>query len=341
MRSQLGQLAIAVIVIALGVALAAGMLLANAALREGFEESVAALAGRADLEVSALSGGTIDEGVLETVRAVQGVEAAAPLLLGMGFIETRHGEKSEAIEGAATGVAANSEKKRVRLRIVGVDMLDDASVRVYRSSADEAGIKDPLVFMNQPDSVLAPQLFLGRHGYRRGDPIEVETPAGRKRLVVRGVLASEGVGQAFGGDFVVMDLYSAQQVLAAEGRLSQVDVVVKGASPGEVAERLRKALPPHLGVGVVADRRAELSRTAAGFQLMLNVIGALGLVLAVLITANRLATVYQERLWEMGVLRGMGWTPGALVRDLLAEARPIGKPWRAGLVFRSATYLAT
>jgi hypothetical protein len=53
-RSQLGQLSVAIIVIALGVALSAGMLLANAALRDSFEESIDAMAGRADLVVTAM-----------------------------------------------------------------------------------------------------------------------------------------------------------------------------------------------------------------------------------------------------------------------------------------------
>ena len=55
-------------------------------------------------------------------------------------------------------------------------MLDDSSVRVYRSSAaEDAGIEDPLIFMSQPDSALAPQRFLDRHGYKRGDTIDCIT----------------------------------------------------------------------------------------------------------------------------------------------------------------------
>ena len=49
-------------------------------------------------------------------------------------------------------------------------------------------------------------------------------------------------------------------------------------------------------------------------------IGAFALLLAVLITGNRLATIYQERLWEMGVMRALGVSRARLVRELLLEA---------------------
>ena len=147
LRHQLGQLSVAILVIALGVALSAGMLLANAALRESFAESVDSLAGAADLQITARSGGAFDEEVVADVKAVPGVAAAAPLLLGRGFLE---------------------DDSRTAVRLVGVDMLDDATVRVYeRSPTESAGIEDPLIFLNQTDSVLVSEGFLRRHGFER------------------------------------------------------------------------------------------------------------------------------------------------------------------------------
>ena len=61
-RTRLGAMAAAVVVIALGVGLAAGMLLANHALREGFARSTGALAGRAHLTVRPYADGTVEQG---------------------------------------------------------------------------------------------------------------------------------------------------------------------------------------------------------------------------------------------------------------------------------------
>jgi putative ABC transport system permease protein len=300
LRRELPQLAMAVVVIALGVALAAGVLLANDALRARFDASVDALAGAADLQIVTQSGGSFDGSSLDVVRAVPGVRAAAPLLVATTFLH----------DGAAT-----------RVRLIGVDMLDDASVRVYRGTDGGAILDDPLAFLNQPDSVLVPRALATRLGITAGGALEIETPLGRRTLTVRGLLDDAGVASASGGNLLVMDLYPAQQSVGADGRVSQIDVVADDPTRvGELQVALRAALPSHLDVGRVADRKRELSRAAAAFQAMLDVIATMGLVLAALITSNRLSTVYQARLWEMGVLRALGLRPAALVRSLVGEA---------------------
>ncbi len=300
-RPQLGQLSVAIVVIALGVALAAGMLLANTTLRDSFEESVQALAGRADLQVTALSGSAFDAALLPSLKSVPGVDAAAPLLLGKAFLE---------------------DDDQTAVRIVGVDMLDDATVRLYEKSPTQAaGIDDPLVFLNQTDSALVSEVFLRRHASDHDRGFWLSTPSGRRRLVARGVLADRGVARAFGGEMAILDLFAAQDLLAAPDGISQIDILLApDADPQEVGARLRRILPPHLVLETVAARSAAVGELVAGFQIMLNAMAAMGLGLAALITANRLSTIYQERTWELGVLRAQGMSPGALQRSLLLEA---------------------
>lgn len=299
-RPQLRQLAMAIVVIALGVALSSAMLLANRALRDRFDESIDALAGVADLQVTARSGGTLDESLLETVRATDGVRAAAPLLVGMAFA---------------------AQEPPLRLRLIGVDMLDDDSVRVYRRHDAAPEMEDPLAFLAQPDSVLVPRALAVRLGVEVGESLTVETGQGRRRLTVRGVLDDAGVARAAAGNLLVMDLFAAQDALGVPGRVTQLDVVLDPAARGaDVEARLRAALPEHVDVAQVATRKAELSRAAAAFQLMLEVVATMGLVLAALITANRLSTVYQGRRWEIGVMRTLGARPAGLVGTLLVEA---------------------
>ncbi|MDG2306053.1 MAG: hypothetical protein P8R42_15670, partial [Candidatus Binatia bacterium] len=101
----------------------------------------------------------------------------------------------------------------------------------------------------------------------------------------------------------------------------QIDVAVEpDVSVEEMGVRLREALPAHLGIATVEARRAEMSDLAAGFAVMVNAMSAIGLVLAILITANRLSTIYLQRHWELSVLRGQGMSTRSLVRNLLVEA---------------------
>ena len=119
LRPHLGALSTAVVVIALGIALAAASLLANHALRDGFERSIDALAGRADLEIVARGEKAFDGRVLEQIREVPGVTAAASLLNEGAFLDVG--------EGPA-------------VRVIGVDMLDEATLRVYERAEGRAAL---------------------------------------------------------------------------------------------------------------------------------------------------------------------------------------------------------
>ncbi|MDG2306417.1 MAG: ABC transporter permease [Candidatus Binatia bacterium] len=299
-RPQLGQLLIAVATIALGVALAAAILLSNASLVRSFEESLDVLAGEADLQVTGLSGGVVDETLVETVRAVPGVDVAAALLVGTAYVDA---------------------EEPMSVRIIGVDMLDESSVEIYRARAQVAGMHDPLIFLNQPDSVLFTASLAEELGAEVGDRIPVELPVGRRTWTLRGLLDEDAVAQAFGGRLVVMDLFGAQRSLGAEGGASQIDVRIDPTEKAtDVGARLRGALPEHLSVELLVDRREDLAESLTAFHLVIDLIGGMGLLLAILVTGNRLSTVYQERLWEMGVMRSLGTSRAKLVRDLLFEA---------------------
>lgn len=299
-RPQLGQLLIAVLTIALGVALAAGILLANASLVKSFEESIDVLAGNAELQITTLAGGPLDEAVIERVRETPGVQEAAALLVGTAYLE-----------GASP----------LSVRVIGVDMLDESAVRLYQAGETVAAMDDPLIFMNQQDSVLFTRALADRRDVEIGDTLGVELPTGRQIWTIRGVLEDDAVAGAFGGRLVVMDLYAAQQALGVPGGASQFDVrVVPGADPTEVGSRLRSVLPNHVAVELLSERRTRLADSTTAIQIIIDMIGGMALLLAVLVTANRLSTVYQERLWEMGVMRALGISRTKLVRDLLVEA---------------------
>lgn len=297
-RARLGQLSAAVIMIALGVALAAGTIMANQALRKSFHEALEALSGQADLQVVAAAGGAFPASVLDEVRSVDGVEAAAALVSGIAHLDERLG----------AGV----------IRILGVDLLDDASVRIFESENGTAAIDEPLIFLNQPDSIAVPRAFADAHGIREGSPLVIETASGTQSLTVRGILEDLGAGRSFGGNFGVMDLYAAQELLDLKELASQIDLIAP--DPARARAELRRVLPEHLSIASVEERNQDRARTLAAFQVIQDLVSVLGLLLAALIASNRLATVYQARLWEIGVMRALGRSPRQITRRLLLEA---------------------
>src|SRR5512140_1081145 len=114
--------------IALGVAVFVGMHTANQSVLFAFHRTIDRIAGSTQLQISAGEPG-FDEEVLDKVRDVPGVRAAAPV-----------------IEASISTGSGN-------LLLLGVDMLGDRSLRNYDFEEGDAAIDDPLVFLAQPDSL--------------------------------------------------------------------------------------------------------------------------------------------------------------------------------------------
>ena len=141
--------------------------------------------------------GFFPEEVATAVAAVPGVELAVPVVNATAFTNDESGEL---------------------LTVHGVDITEDAAVRVYEAR-NAAGLRldDPLVFLSQPDSIALTRTFAEARGLHEGDSISLETPTGRQRFTVRGLLEPTGVGRVYGGNLVVMDLYAAEAAFTRPG----------------------------------------------------------------------------------------------------------------------------
>src|SRR5213079_501522 len=242
--------------------------------------TVLAVAWGVALVVVAGEGGLFPEGVAATVGTVPGIEAAVPSVKGAAYADG--GEL---------------------LTVYGVDLTGDAPERVYGARLE---LDDPLVFLARPDSIALARPFAAAHGLALGDRFELATPAGRRNFTLRGLLDAEGVARAYGGNVAVMDLFAAEELFTRRGFITGVDVVVApDADVREVAEVIVALLPAGLRVEAPAQRQADLRRVTDSLRVALQALGLFGLVAAFLITFNRLSTVFEERAWQLGVLRAV------------------------------------
>src|SRR5437016_1893544 len=298
-RGGAARLALTVLAVAWGVALVAGVCLANRAVLRAFVEVIDTMAGRAALEVVAGEGGLFPEDVAAAVGATPGVEAAAPCVKGAAFAE-----------GGAL------------LTVYGVDLTGDSTERVYGARLE---VDDPLAFLARPDSIAVARSFAAKQGLRPGDRLELTTPAGRRAFTVRGLLDAGGVARAYAGNVAAMDLHAAEQLFTRRGFITGVDVVVAPeADVRRVAEAIARRLPAGLRVGATAERQADLRRVTESLRTALQALGLFGLVAAFLITFNRLSTVFEERAWQLGVLRAVGVRTSAVWRSLVGESLLVG-----------------
>jgi putative ABC transport system permease protein len=290
--------------IALGVALFVAVRIVNHSTVASFHESVEAATGKATLTVSAGEAG-FPEAMLETIEKVTGVERAVPL------VETR-------------GFLADPQHRGETLAILGVDILREQEVRTYEAVGEEV-IEDPLVFLNQPDSVVLTREFAKAHGLERGAKLDLATARGKVKLTVRGLLEPKGPATAFGGHIAIMDIDGARRTFGKEGKLDRVDVVTaENADLEAVARELERALGPGYRTERPATRSAELEDMVRSFQAMTSVFSLLALIVGLVLVANTASITVAERRREIGVLRAVGAGRRMVLALILAESAAVG-----------------
>src|SRR5438067_7812056 len=305
LRGHTGRLVLTLIALAWGVALVCAIDVVNRAVLSSFVEVIDTMAGRAALEIAAGEGALFPEDVATRAAAVAGVELAVPVVSAAAFTTDGSGEL---------------------MTVHGVDITNDAAVRVY-DVRDEGGIliDDPLVFLSQPDSILLPRTFAAPRGFDVGTRLELETPTGRRQFTVRGLIEPEGIGRVHGGNLVVMDLFAAEKAFTRPGLINRVDIVVaRDWELGVVRDALASVLPEGLQVTAPAQRKVDLHRIMRSVQVMLQGASLLVLLAAFLIVFNRLSAVFEARIWQVGVMRAMGFSPMDVWLEHIAESLIVG-----------------
>ena len=247
----------------------------------------------------------LDEAVAEKIASVPGVELAVPTVAATAFTTDGSGDL---------------------LAVHGVDVTNDAAVRIYESRDEsKLAIDDPLVFLSQPSSIALTREFAARKGLTLDSAVELVTPTGRRSFVVRALLEPHGIAKVYGGNLVVMDLQAAEAFFTEPGMINRIDVVARrdgdlDRTRADVATRL----PPGLRIETPAQRKADLQRVTAALQTMLSALGVVGLIAAFLISFSRIATMYDGRSWQIGMLRTAGIPARVVWWELVKESLIIG-----------------
>ena len=299
-----GRSLLTMIGVTLGVALYVAISLVNRATLSNFEQSVESLTGTASLTV--LGGRTgFPASVVDTVRATEGVAHAVGML------------EMTAYYNAKDGTAKT-------ITVLGIDLLNEASVRSYKASNQDV-IDDPLVFLNQPDSIIVTTLFASQNGLALEDKLPLNTAFGVKLFTIRGMLSAEGPAKAYGGALAIMDIDGAQLSFGREDKLDRVDVIVRtGAPVEEVRQRVAAAIGPSYRVEDPTGQTRGLHSMVASFQALLSLVSALALLVAIFLVGNAVTIAVAERRREIGTLRAIGVTRATILTVFLAEATLLG-----------------
>jgi len=302
-RTHRLRVAMTTLGIALGVSVFFAIRTANAALLESLSLAVERLAGKSTLEVTAGEAG-FPEQTLDTVRATPGVQIAEPVI--------------EVIVHTALQDEGN-------LLILGVDTTGDQQLRQYDFDKNQTQVADQLTFLAQPNAILLSRSFADRHGLTIGSHLPIFTSHGKTDFVVEGTFKPTGVGEVFGGNIAVMDVYSAQVVFARGHNFDRIDLV---NSPSVTVDGLQQSLRARLpqGIDVVRPemKGRELENAVTAMRLGMMITSFIALLVGVYIIFNSFTIAVNQRWKEIGILRAIGVERGNINFMFLGEAFCMG-----------------
>lgn len=296
--------------VSLGVAVFVAIRLASHSAMASFGGTVDAVAGKANLEVSASSEG-FDERLYPAIRREPGVRAAAPVI--------------EVFARARTGGPLPARSARARddwpetVLVLGLDPFAEEPFQRVRGDRGDDGQGSEALSLLAPRSAFITASYAMRLGIHAGDTLTVLASGRPEPLVVRRVLGGSDLDQALGGSVVIVDIATAQDVFRRYGRIDRVDLLVDQSTRDRVREALARRLSADLTVDLPAGRTRQVENMVEAFRLNLEALSFIALFVAMFLIFNAVAMSVLRWRREIGMLRAVGVTRGGVVGLFLGE----------------------
>jgi putative ABC transport system permease protein len=286
--------------IATGVALVFAVLVSNSSIGTSAREMVRGVAGRADLQVSARGGEGFPARLVERVRALDAVEAAAPLLTQHAVL--RNGTRTATVElvgidasFAEVGGLGSALALRGLLVLPGI-YLADAAGAALGLPAGEAAARDVAVAVR------------GRVSGTR----------------VNGVLGEREIGSLADGQVAAASLDRVQELSGLAGQATRILVKSLPGREQESRAALERLAGDRLTVGAVDDELRALAVATAPNDQATAMFAAVAAVVGLLLTGTAMLLTVPSRRRELAQLRVHGYGDGQAALVALSQAAALG-----------------
>jgi len=286
--------ALTVFAVALGVSVVLAIELAGNAAAGSFRSSLETLSGNTNLEVTA-AGGIPEQTVATLERLPYPIQLYA-----------RVEDYTTVADSAQT------------VPLIGLDLISESNNDSPQSRAfDTVDAENALQYLNDMNSV-----WVGsRLGYKPGDRIRLLVNDHTREYVVRGIFNDQNEGVSA----IVMDIATAQRELGRMGRVDRVLLKVPDEpSIEEWQRRIRDALPSGIEVRLAGSGTAENRKMLSAFRWNLRVLSYVALVVGAFLIYNTISVSVVRRRPEIGIVRALGATRGAILLAFLGEAACFG-----------------
>ena len=289
--------------VALGVALYVAIQIANYSANRAFEASVDLVAGRAQLEVRAPAG-NLDDKFFPIVARQPGIAAATPFVQGIVVLPDYPGEY---------------------LDLLGIDVLTNEPFRTFNLTDFEKDQFDLQQWLRGPHTVAVSEELARRHHLQAGEAIAGQVNGKTFRLTIGYLLRARDTGAGVDPSFAAMDIGWAQELLGRTHELDSISLrLTKGTNPEKVAADLRRQLPSDISVTPPEQRSAEVEKMLAGFELNLQAMSLVSLLVGMFLIYNTVEASVIRRRQEIGILRSLGLSNREVSSLFLGEAVVLG-----------------
>ena len=296
--------------VALGLAVVGAVHLSTKRAVASFSESLDLVEGHSDFHVQG-SGFPLQEGWLQEF---------------VWFWE--FGSMTPRLEGRA------QTPDGTKVRVYGVDLVGDTAVRDYFRSQDGSARTDSrndrltpgsfLRLLEKDRQILVPETLAHRQKLQVGSELKLGIGGRTRSFEVGSILGRFGIAGAFGGNLIVMDISTAQDVLGKVGVIDRIDFRLDDSRQESAVQRVERQIAGRLTLHRKGDLSRQSTRMLGSFQLNLRVLSYLGLIVGVVLIYNSVGLSAISRRSEVAILQALGTSRSVIFALFLAEAAVLG-----------------
>ncbi len=288
--------------VAIGVAVTVAVRLANASAIASFSSTANMVAGGTVVQVVSNGDGLADR-MLLTVRAVDGVASAAPIVSG----------------------TLTDEPNQAAYEAIGIDLLAALGMASGDGAPSIGGrrVKLAPTILERGRIIISASLARRLHA-DLGRSLTLTAGSRPVRLSVGGIVDDAELPLAARSS-IFCDLSTAQETFGRPGLLDRIDVVpAAGVAPAALRARLRAALPGSVSFTTPADRAGQLAKMVSAFAFNLAALAAIALLVGAFLLFNAVSMSVVQRNAEIGTARAVGTTRRTIFAIFLLEGAAVG-----------------
>ncbi|HST42943.1 MAG TPA: FtsX-like permease family protein [Conexibacter sp.] len=287
--------------IAAGVALVFAVIVSNSSISAGAREILTGIGGSSQLQLTARSNDGVDERIVERVRAVPGVETAAPLL-----------------EQRVTVAAGD---RRVGVELIGLDSTLGRLGGIASTPLLTGLLSVPQLFL---PTAVADQLGLPRGADARGRAVTVEARGLALPSSVSDVLDRAVIGPLAAGNIAGAPLERVQLWTGLPGRVTRVLVSTEAGADPAVRARLEQLAGTRMDVGTIGDELALLRQASLPNDQATGLFAGIGVLVGLLLAYTAVLLTIPERRRLVALCITDGLPRGRIAQIVLFPSLVLG-----------------